>query len=64
MAIKTVFYQMILSCPTSSDMEKSLIKKHIATIEIQSTLDIVTLDLRLIRYKIQIFDVDSGCSYG
>ena len=33
-------------------------------IKIQSTLDIVTLDLREIRYKVQIFCIDCGCTYG
>ena len=32
--------------------------------ELQSTLDIVTLDLREIRYKGQIFIDESVCSYG
>ena len=33
-------------------------------IKIQFTLNIVTLNLREIRYKVPIFGDDFGCSYG
>ena len=39
-------------------------KKIIYFLKIQSTLDIVTLHLREIRYRVQIFGADFGCSYG